>query len=146
MSFAMKRYQASRWLQWHACKPIFRFALFFWPAACTWHKGMFPENWSDSSPSCPECGCLLDTKLCPRCGKDFLDFGGNHYDDVMASPSVTSGGDLACCRCASRMEREEEEGAYNDSPEYDYDPYSEEEVWEGRGSPATPPPSEAIKP
>ncbi len=123
MSFAMRRYQFKRWLQWHVWRPIVRFSLFFWPSICKWHEGMSPENWNDSLPSCSECGCLLDTKLCPRCGNDFLDFAGNHFDDVMASPSVTSSGDLACCRCAERMEQEDEEGGYNDQLEYEYDPY-----------------------
>ena len=119
----MRRYQFKRWLQWHIWRWVVRFSLFFYPPACNWHKGMTPENWDEYSPSCPECGCLLDTKLCLRCGKDFLDFGRNRYDDVMASPSVTPSGDLVCCRCASRIEHEDEESAYNDSPEYDYDPY-----------------------
>ncbi len=119
----MRRYQLKRWVHGHVWLPLLRVCLFLWPRVCSWHKGMYPENWDTSPPSCPECGCLLDTNRCARCGNDFLDFGGRFGDDFLASPSVTSSGDLACCRCAERMEREEEDGADNDSPEYEYDAY-----------------------
>ena len=123
----MRHYQFRRWLYWNVTRRLTQFGLFFYPPACNWHKGMEPENWDDYPPSCPECGCLLDTKQCPRCGQDFLDFGGNFWDDVMASPSVSSSGDLACCRCVSRLE-ENDEDSYNDSPEYEYDPYELDET------------------
>lgn len=94
----------------------------FWK--CNWHRGFEPENWNDYPPSCPECGCLLSTDICSRCGKDFLHFGSS-FDDIMGDASVTSGGDLMCTRCAARYEREEEEEAEAEYL-YDYDPYLDE--------------------
>lgn len=89
---------------------------------CHWHKGFEPENWSEYPPSCPECGCLLSTDVCERCGKDFLHFG-NNFDDVMGDASCTSSGDLMCTRCAERHERDEEQEYFDDPDCYEYDPY-----------------------
>ena len=107
-------------------------ALFFWPFYCRWHKDDIPVSYNPSPEStiayayCPECGCMLWTKTCLRCGKDFLDFSSQGSDDLMASAAVTSSGDLMCINCARRYEDEEEERESEDADCYDYDEIEED--------------------
>lgn len=96
-----------------------RIGLFFHPRYCKWHEGMEVVDWNGSPASCPDCGCLLDTKQCRRCGKDFLDFNSNSFDDVMAAPTVTESGDLVCVRCARNYDNPDDQ--YDD----DYGGYDE---------------------
>ena len=108
---------------------IVRFLLWFNPFYCNWHKGDWPMTY-DPEPenklalaSCPECGCLLNTRVCARCGQAFLDFEAQGFDDVMGAPTVTESGDLMCVRCA-RYCQEDEEAEYKSYD--DYDDYDEE--------------------
>lgn len=119
MSIAMKRYELSTWLKYRIVRPIKRAYLFFYGPACNWHKYDTPVNWDECPPSCPECGKLLDTKCCPRCGEEFLNFDGRFGDDVMGSPACTSSGDLMCWSCMVRYERDQEE---RENEEADYGP------------------------
>lgn len=119
----MRRYQFKQWLYWHIWKPFLVAVLFFYPRYCDWHKGDSPTSYDPEGyggiASCPECGCLLDTKRCDRCGKEFLDWANEGYgDDVMCPPAATSSGDLMCRRCAAHYEEQEERDS-EDWPDYD---------------------------
>lgn len=120
----MRRYQFKLWLYRNIWYPIVKFVLFFYPPACNWHKGDTPVNWDECPPSCPECGKLLDTKCCHRCGNEFLNFGNRFGDDIMGPPFCTSSGDLMCYECMVRYERDQEE-AEEDEADYDYSDVSE---------------------
>lgn len=111
-------------------KQILLFPLFW---KCKWHKGEYPMTY-DPGPDtsiaqayCPECGCMLDTKTCERCGIGFLNWEAKGFDDIMAAPSVTESGDLMCVCCCKRwQEDEDEEYARGDYAVYGgYETYEE---------------------
>lgn len=122
-----------RWWFWYydhglyIKRRLLRVVLFPWRPACKWHRGDEAVDWEESPPSCPECGCLIHTKECRRCGLDFMDWRSTSWDDVMAAPGFTSSGDFMCIRCAERHEEAEqesydEEGGYDGCcPEGEYD-------------------------
>jgi len=102
---------------------LIQFLLWFYPRYCDWHEGDSPVSWDDQNeggfPSCPNCGLLLHTKDCLRCGGEFLDFSSRGGDDVMASPVVDESGDLCCSRCYRPEEPDEDEdyGQFDDIEE-----------------------------
>lgn len=103
-----------KWNLWRVGHRLLHYALWLWPWYCQWHKGDTPVSYDpapDSSVAyayCPECGCMLDTKDCLRCGMSFLDFSAQGFDDIMAAPCVTNSGDMTCVRCCTRSNEEEE--------------------------------------
>ncbi len=83
---------------------------------CNWHRN--EESIEDNQTvGCPECGRLIATTTCPKCGKEFLNWDHRGCDDIIAGPAVTSFGDFCCTACLSRLERENEE---IDEDYYDY--------------------------
>jgi len=88
---------------------LWRIVLVPWRPTCNWHRGDYPVE----EPFCPDCGSLLWTKTCKRCGHSFLDWTAQGFDDVCGAPEVTEGGDLVCARCAE-IYREEEEQEYEE--------------------------------
>lgn len=48
---------------------------------------------------------------------EFLDWEDRSFDDVIAGPYVTTGGDLACMRCGPQQDHEAEE---SEGDECDY--------------------------
>jgi len=77
------------------------------PALCQWHKREEPIQ-DGQTPGCCNCGRLYDTKDCPGCGKEFLDWEWEGVDDVIAAPYATSSGDVYCRGCGPRIDREAE--------------------------------------
>lgn len=119
----MKRYRFKQWLYWNLWTKSFRVILWFYPPYCHWHEGGEPEDWENNPPYCPECGKLIWTKRCSRCGKEYLDFSAQGGDDCMGAPTVTSSGDFMCTDCARREEEYEET---HDEDGYPYEDEDEE--------------------
>jgi hypothetical protein len=92
--------------------------LLFWfaPWLCLWHKGepavSYNPEGDDAPAYCPECGRMLDTRECVRCGMTFLEWESqsNFFDDVMARPIVNDRGDVQCAGCYVPEQDLEEEG------------------------------------
>ena len=96
-----------RWLK--------RALLFFAPWLCRWHKGepavSYDPEGDEVLAYCPECGRMLDTRDCIRCGQSFIDWGSTlSGDDVMAAVMANGHGDVCCTGCyvPERYEDEEE--------------------------------------
>jgi predicted RNA-binding Zn-ribbon protein involved in translation (DUF1610 family) len=89
---------------------------------CDWHRGDYPVNYDDEYgvPYCPECGRLIWTSRCDRCGKWFMAWGETGGDDVMAAPAITESGDFMCEPCARGWEEEEGE-EFEEDYYYDYE-------------------------
>lgn len=92
--------------------------------SCEWHKDDEPL---DEFPiHCPNCGRMLETKVCEACGDEFLDWEWKHADDVLASPCASSSGDLCCSGCIASVERElEQYEQYEEDEDWGRDPYDD---------------------
>ena len=73
---------------------------------CEWHKDQYEIDEEIGYECCPECGRMLSQKTCTGCGKEFLDWEDEGFDDVCAAPRCTSFGDLVCSYCLPHIERE----------------------------------------
>lgn len=70
---------------------------------CKWHEGDEPLE-EDEYLYCPNCGNILETRICEGCGKEFLDYESDNWDDIVGAPRVTSAGDLCCAACYESCE------------------------------------------
>lgn len=73
-------------------------------AGCAWHAKDEPVAMEDIS--CPNCQRLLATRTCEACKQEFLDWGHEGFDDVLAGPCGSSQGDLCCTACIGSVERD----------------------------------------
>lgn len=80
------------------------------PPDCEWHGPMSEPIPEGDTVGCQGCGCLLETRVCEKCGKEFLDFSAKGSgDDIIRRPYVTTSGDLYCCRCGRVRDEAEEQ-------------------------------------
>mgnify|MGYP001613982826 CR=1 FL=1 len=80
---------------------------------CVWHQGEQPIAEAES-PSCQHCSRMLSTLVCEGCGEEYLNWADKGYDDMVADPYVTSGGDLLCWRCGPDWDAEAGREALDD--------------------------------
>jgi hypothetical protein len=69
---------------------------------CKWHEGEEPIT--DEWAACPQCSTQLADRTCIGCGERFLDWKHENGDDIIATPRVSSSGDLCCSECWKDME------------------------------------------
>ena len=112
---------------------IKRIILWFAPWLCRWHKGDSPATYDAEGQLdgevlayCPDCGSMLWLKPCPRCGKEFIAWGDEGFDDVCAGALVSESGDVCCRRCY-RPDKYEDVGDYDEDGEYPEDAYTDYE-------------------
>jgi len=103
-------------------KLLLRLLLFlaFW--RCRWHKGepaVSYEPDGEAPAYCPNCGRMLDTRTCGRCGRLFLDWETDtRGDDVLSGALVDDSGD-PCCRMCYVPDRDKYEDEDEWDPDYD---------------------------
>jgi hypothetical protein len=103
---------------------VLRF-LAFW--RCRWHKGEPAASYEPDGEApayCPDCGRMLETRICERCGRLFLDWQSEtRGDDILSGPLVDDSGDLCCRMCyVPDREEDEDEEEWDREPDDDCDP------------------------